>query len=202
MYCQTASIKPSRDNAITTSNCTYGVVLNNCRSDLSGVKSLSDVRSVSVYGGEARISQVDVTSSRGFGIYAANMKQLTVKGCRFTQTASWGVYAHGRQLSVADSTFDRTKYGLYVRELSQTDAPVLRDLSFIGCLYGLRCDKSPVVVLRDNRFTFSNCVFGVTLIDCRSLLQGMDLSGSERPLNLYRGRNLKLEGTILKQPLS
>ena len=197
MYCQTASIKPSRDNAITTTNCAYGVVLNNCRSDLSGVKSRSDVRSVSVYGGEARISQVDVTSSTGFGIYATNMKQLAVKNCRFTQTESWGIYAHGTQLSVTDSTFDRAKYGLYVRELSETDAPVLRDLSFIGCSYGLRCDNSPVVVSRDNRVTFSNCVYGVTLIDCRSLLQGMELSGSERPLNLYRG-TASIDGLVLR----
>jgi nitrous oxidase accessory protein NosD len=197
LYCQTASIKPSRDNAISTSNCTYGVVLNNCRSDLSGVKSRGDVRSVSVYGGEARISKVDVTNSKSYGIYTANMKQLAVNGCRFSRTGSWAVHAHGRQLSVTDSTFSRTKYGLYVRELSQTNAPVLRDLSFSGCSYGLRCDSSPVVMSPDNRLAFSNCVYGVTLIRCRSKLQGMDLSGSQRPLSLYRG-TASIDGLVIR----
>lgn len=187
LYCQTAQIKPSRNNAITTASCTYGVVLNNCRSDLSGVKSRGDSRSVSIYGGEARISNVDVTTSKSYGIYTANMKQLAVSGCRFNRTGSWAVHAHGRQLSITDSTFSGTKYGLYVRELSRTNSPVFRGLSFSGCSYGLRCDKSSVIVSRDSRLTFSNCVYGVTLIDCRSLMQGMDLSGSQRPLNLHRG---------------
>lgn len=197
LYCQTASLKPAQDNAITTSNCTYGVVLNNCRSDISGVKSRGDGRSVSVYGGEARISKVDVIGSKNYGIYTANMKQLDVENCRFSQTGTWAVHAHGRRLSVTNSTFSGTKRGLFVRELSQTNAAVLSGLSFTGCSYGLRCDDSLVVVPRDNRLTFSNCVYGITLNRCRSDLQGMDLSGSQRPLSLYRGA-ASIDGLVIR----
>ena len=197
LYCRNSLILPSRDNAITTSNCTYGVVLNNCRSELSGIESRDDTRSVSIYGGEARISRVDVKNSKSYGIYTANMKQLEVKGCRFDQTASWAVHAYGQNLSVTDSSFNGTRYGLYVREFSQTDAPVLRDLSFSGCSYGLRCDSSPVVVSRDNHLTFSDCAYAVTLNSCISKLQGLDLSGSQRPLNLYRG-TAAIDGLVIR----
>lgn len=197
LYCRNSSISSSRDHAIATSNCVYGVVLNNCRSELSGIESRGDTRSISIYGGEARISRVNLRNSKSYGIYTANMKQLEVKGCRFDQTASWAVHAHGQNLSVTDSTFMRTKYGLFVRELSETDAPVLRDLSFFGCSYGLRCDSSPVVVSRDSRLTFSDCAYAVTLNSCRSKLQGLDLSGSQRPLNLYRG-TAAIDGLVIR----
>lgn len=197
LYCQRALIRPSRSNSIMTTNCNFGVVLNNCRSDLSGVKSRGDVRSVSVYGGEARISKVDVTNSKSYGLYTANMKLLAVNGCRFNRAGSWAVHAHGRQLSITDCSFNGTKYGLYVRELSRTNAPVFRGLSFSGCSYGLRCDKSSVVVSRDDRLTFSNCVYGVTLIDCRSRMQGMELSGAQRPLSLYRG-TASVDGLVIR----
>lgn len=197
LYCQTALIKPSGNHAIATSSCTYGVVLNNCRSELSGVKSREDTRSVSIYGGEARISKVDVTNAKSYGLYTANMKQLAVNGCRFNRTGSWAVHAHGRQLSVTDSTFSGTKFGLYVQELSKTNAPVLRDLNFSECSYGLRCDSSSVVVSRESRLTFSNCVYGVTLNSCRSKLLGLELSGSQRPLSLFRG-TASIDGLVIR----
>ena len=197
LYCLNSVIVPSREIAITTSNCSYGVVLNNCQSELSGIESRNDTRPVSIYGGEARISRVDVRNSKSYGIYTANMKQFEVNACRFNKTESWAVHAHGQKLSVIDSAFDGTKYGLYVREFSEADAPTLRGLSFSGCSYGLRCDNSPVVVSGDSRLTFSDCAYAVTLNSCRSKLQGLDLSGAQRPLNLYRG-TAAIDGLVIR----
>tara|TARA_R110002072_G_scaffold155657_2_gene306101 strand:- start:162015 stop:165362 length:3348 start_codon:yes stop_codon:yes gene_type:complete len=197
LYCQNSVIVPALESAITTSSCTYGVVLNNCRSEMSGIISRGDTRAVSVYGGEARISRIDVSNSKSYGIYTANMTQLELGNCRFKATESWAVHAHGEKLSIIDSTFDGTKHGLYVRELNQTDAPTLRGLNFSGCSYGLRCDNSPVVVSQDSHLTFSDCAYAITLNSCRSTLQGLDLSGSQRPLNLYQG-TAAVDGLVIR----
>ena len=197
LYCQTVSLKPVRDNAISTSSCNYGVVLNQCRSALEGVKSRGDTRPVSVYGGQASLARIEVTNAKSYGVYTANMEQLDLVDSRFNQTGSWAVHAHGRKMSISDSTFKRTKHGLYVRELSKTDAPVLRNMTFNGCTYGLRCDSSAVRVERKDRLAFSDCAYAVTLIDCRSTLRGMDLSGAQRPLSLHRGTAV-VDGLVIR----
>jgi len=188
LYCQRASIKPSRDNAIATSNCTYGVVLNNCRSELSGVKSRGDVRSVSVYGGEARISKVDVTNSKSYGIYTANMEQLAVKGCRFDQTGSWALYAHGKNLSVTSSKFTGSRHGLFIRETTGRKSPVLRDLVFSKCAgTGLQVASSTVNLSKASNIRVDNCGYGIYLANCTSKLSGLTLASSNVPLYVSGG---------------
>jgi len=201
LYCQTAFLKPVRDNAIVTSGCNFGVVLNRCRSALKGFKCRSDTRPLSVYGGQASLARIDVTNAKSYGVYTANMEQLDLTDSRFNQTGSWAVHAHGRKMSISDSTFNRTKYGLYVRELSKNAAPVFRNMTFNGCTYGLRCDSSAVRIGKSDRLAFSDCVYAVTLIGCRSTLRGMDVSGAQRPISLHRG-TASVDGLVIRSSKS
>lgn len=201
LYCSSIVLKPNRNNAISTSNCNFGVVLNGCQAEFTGLVSRGDSRPVSVYGGKARLSKIEVSNAKSMGVYTANVAQLELTNCRVHQAGRWAVHAHGRKLSITNSTFDRTRYGLYVRELSKAESPILGDLTFNACTYGLRCDYSSVDVARDDRLAFADCVYAVTLIGCRSKLQGLDLSGSQRPINLYRG-TASVDGLVVRNSKS
>ncbi|MFT5327983.1 MAG: hypothetical protein ACI8P0_005889, partial [Planctomycetaceae bacterium] len=175
-------------SAIRFRNCAYDIYLNACVSDISGLAIVTGQRPLTLVGGTAAILDIRIQASQSYGIYTANMEQLAVKGCRFDQTGSWVLYAHGKNLSVTSSKFTGSRHGLYVRETTGTKSPKLSDLAFSKCTgTGLQFASSTVNLSKGSNIRVDNCGYGIYLANCTSKLSGLTLTSSNIPLYVNGG---------------
>lgn len=187
LYCRNSTISLGEQSVLSTSNCTYGIYLNSCDTDLADITLSGGVRPLWILRGKARIRNVTVSSASTYGILAQHMEQLEVADSSFSQTGSWNLYAHGRDMAITGCRFEDSSYGLYIQETSGNSVPTLKNLVFNKCGYAIRADNSAIELGSDNNISMTDCTYGLYLSSCRTKISNLTIPDGYRPLFLNRG---------------
>lgn len=170
-------------------DCQFDIYLAKCDSEVSDlIVDRRSQRPLTLNRGTAVIRGMTTVSTQHHGLYAINMDGLSISQSRFGKTPKWGVYAHGRELSVTSSTFDGASKGLYVRELTGLVKPTLNDLKFSNCSkVAVQVVSSTVELSEKSKIELRRCGYGIGLINCSSEISGLKLTSAQVPLYLNGG---------------